>query len=156
MTSDSPLRDFLGEVGWYQRRGIGANISRTELRELWKKAPTVLLPPNEFDNYGNFSPYGKEIVGNVEQRIAKFMKIAIIAGGIDNIPSKKFGAIEMIIWNHKLELEKLGHEVVIFNDQNIKAVASEVNNGQFDFVHLNYSEYVSFFSRKSAILATKG
>jgi hypothetical protein len=76
MTSDSPLRDFLGEVGWYQRRGIGANISRTELRELWKKAPTVLLSPNEFDNYGNFSPYGKEIVGNVEQRIAKFMKIA--------------------------------------------------------------------------------
>jgi hypothetical protein len=76
MTSDSPLRDFLGEVGWYQRRGIGANVSRTELRKLWKEAPIVLLDPNEFNNYGNFSPYGKEIVGTMEERIAKFMAIA--------------------------------------------------------------------------------
>jgi glycosyltransferase involved in cell wall biosynthesis len=77
----------------------------------------------------------------------KNMKIAIIAGGLLNIPPTKFGAIEMIIWNYKLELEKLGHEVTIFNDVNLKKVASQINNGGFDFVHLNYSEYVSFFNK---------
>lgn len=73
------------------------------------------------------------------------MKIALIGAGLISIPPKKHGAIEMIIWNYKLELEKLGHEVVIFNDQNLNAIASKINNGSFDFVELNYSEYTSFF-----------
>ncbi len=73
------------------------------------------------------------------------MKIALIAGGLDDIPSKKFGAIEMILWNYKRDLEALGHEVVIFNTQNLQEVADAVNSGVFDFVELNYSEYVGFF-----------
>ncbi len=64
-----------------------------------------------------------------------------------SIPPKKHGAIEVILWNYKLELEKLGHTVVIFNDQNLPSVASQVNRGGFDFVHLHYSEYISFFLR---------
>ncbi|MEO5646619.1 MAG: hypothetical protein ABIO57_00095 [Candidatus Paceibacterota bacterium] len=75
------------------------------------------------------------------------MKIALIGAGIDDIPSKKFGALEMVLWNYKLGLEKEGHEVVIFNDQNLKPVVAQINAGRFDFVFLNYSEYVSFFSR---------
>ncbi len=75
------------------------------------------------------------------------MKIALIAGGLDDIPSKKFGAIEMILWNYKRDLEALGHEVVIFNTKNLREVAERVNTGGFDFVELNYSEYVSFFSK---------
>lgn len=74
------------------------------------------------------------------------MKIALIGGGIISIPPKKIGALEMIMWNYKLELEKLGHEVVIFNNQDLNTVASQINNGGFDFVELTYSEYVSFFS----------
>lgn len=75
------------------------------------------------------------------------MKIALIGGGFDSIPSKKFGAIEMIIWNYKRDLEAAGHEVVIFNSQDLMRVAADINAGGFDFVELNYSEYVSFFSR---------
>ncbi|HEY0979825.1 MAG TPA: glycosyltransferase family 4 protein [Candidatus Paceibacterota bacterium] len=75
------------------------------------------------------------------------MKIALIGAGVDSIPSKKFGAIEMILWNYKRDLERLGHEVVIFNTQNLKEVSTAINNGAFDFVELNYSEYVSFFSK---------
>lgn len=76
------------------------------------------------------------------------MKIALIGGGLISIPPKKAGALEMIMWNYKLELEKLGHKVVIFNDQNLDTVASQINNGGFDFVELTYSEYVSFFLKK--------
>ncbi|MEJ0001581.1 MAG: glycosyltransferase family 4 protein [bacterium] len=75
------------------------------------------------------------------------MKIALIAGGIMEIPPKKSGAIESILWNHKLSLEALGHTVVIFNDRNLRAVARQIHGGGFDFVHLHYSEYVSFFLR---------
>ncbi len=78
-------------------------------------------------------------------KTVKYMKIALIGGGLDSIPSKKFGAIEMILWNYKRDLESMGHEVVIFNSQNLAEVAAEINKGEFDFVELNYSEYVSFF-----------
>lgn len=76
------------------------------------------------------------------------MKIALIGPGLTTIPPKKFGAIEMILWNYKQELGKIGHEVVIFNDQNLGRVAQEINFGNFDFVQLNYSEYVSYFLKK--------
>jgi glycosyltransferase involved in cell wall biosynthesis len=75
------------------------------------------------------------------------MKIALIAGGMDDIPSKKFGAIEMILWNYKRDLESMGHEVLIFNTKNLHEVARKINSGNFDFVELNYSEYVHFFLR---------
>ena len=75
------------------------------------------------------------------------MKIALIAGGLDDIPSKKFGAIEMILWNYKRDLEALGHEVVIFNTKKLHEIATQINNDNFDFVELNYSEYVSYFSK---------
>lgn len=79
------------------------------------------------------------------------MKIALIGGGVDSIPSKKFGALEMILWNYKLGLEKIGHEAVIFNDKNLRAVAAQINAGGFDFAFLNYSEYVSFFSKNLTV-----
>ncbi len=79
------------------------------------------------------------------------MKIALIGAGLDSIPSKKFGALEMVLWNYKLGLEKIGHEAVIFNDQNLKVVAAQINAGAFDLALLNYSEYVSFFSKNLKI-----
>lgn len=41
------------------------------------------------------------------------MRIAQINLGMIEIPPKSWGAIEKVIWNYKLELEKLGHEVEI-------------------------------------------
>lgn len=43
------------------------------------------------------------------------MRIAQINLGAIEIPPKSWGAIEKVIWNYKLELEKLGHTVdVVF------------------------------------------
>ena len=43
------------------------------------------------------------------------MKIAQINLGAIEIPPKSWGAIEKVIWNYKLQLEKLGHTVdVVF------------------------------------------
>ena len=41
------------------------------------------------------------------------MKIAIVGPGIMPIPPTGWGAVEILIWDQKLALEKLGHEVKI-------------------------------------------
>ena len=43
------------------------------------------------------------------------MKIAIIGPGIMPIPPTGWGAVEILIWDQKVALEKLGHEVKIVN-----------------------------------------
>ena len=43
------------------------------------------------------------------------MKVAIVGPGIMPIPPTGWGAVEILIWDQKLALEKLGHEVQIVN-----------------------------------------
>ena len=43
------------------------------------------------------------------------MKIAIVGPGIMPIPPTGWGAVEILIWDQKLALEELGHEVRIVN-----------------------------------------
>jgi hypothetical protein len=46
------------------------------------------------------------------------MKITIVGSGIMPIPPKGWGAIEILTWDYKCELEKLGHKVEIVNTTN--------------------------------------
>ena len=39
------------------------------------------------------------------------MKVSIVGPGIMPIPPTGWGAVEILIWDQKLALEKLGHEV---------------------------------------------
>ena len=61
------------------------------------------------------------------------MKIAQINLGLIEIPPKSWGAIEKVIWNYKLQLEKLGHTVDIVMPWEI------FENGQlkYDIVHFH-------------------
>ena len=43
------------------------------------------------------------------------MKISIVGPGIMPIPPTGWGAVEILIWDQKLALEKLGYEVDIVN-----------------------------------------
>jgi hypothetical protein len=43
------------------------------------------------------------------------MKISIIGPGIMQIPPVGWGAVESLIWDYKISLEKLGHKVQIIN-----------------------------------------
>ena len=71
------------------------------------------------------------------------MKIALIAGGHLPIPPTGWGGVEHLIWNFSNQLEKLGDEVVIINTTNQKQIISEVNQGDFDVVHLHYDQYAN-------------
>ncbi len=43
------------------------------------------------------------------------MKIVLIGPGIMPIPPTGWGAVEILVWDTKIALEKLGHEVLIIN-----------------------------------------
>lgn len=70
------------------------------------------------------------------------MKISIIGPGIMPIPPKGWGAVEALIWDYKIELEKLGHEVQIVNTPNQQEIIKLVNEYNPDFVHLQYDNFI--------------
>lgn len=73
------------------------------------------------------------------------MKIAIIGPGIMSIPPTSWGAVEILIWDYYQNLIDLGHEVKIFNTRDLQSVKDEIEKSNFDFVHLHYDDYLSFF-----------
>ena len=73
-------------------------------------------------------------------------KIAIIGPGIMPIPPDGWGAVEILVWRHKCSLEKLGHEVTIYNTKDLHAVAEHINSSDYDFVHNQYDEFAGFLS----------
>lgn len=58
------------------------------------------------------------------------MKIAQIHLGLLPIPPNGWGAVEKIIWEYKLELEQLGHQVDI-------PYINEIKKGEYDIVHVH-------------------
>lgn len=62
------------------------------------------------------------------------MKIAQINLGLISIPPKSWGAIEKVIWNYKLQLEKLGHTVdVVYPNE----LYDEKGDLKYDIVHFH-------------------
>ena len=70
------------------------------------------------------------------------MKIAIVGPGIMEIPPKGWGAVEILIWDQKLALEELGHEVRIVNTASPIDILKEINEFRPDFVHVQYDDFV--------------
>lgn len=63
------------------------------------------------------------------------------------IPTDGWGAVEEIIWRQKIGLEELGHEVTIYNDPNLAAVAAAINTENYDFVHLQYDCHAPYLQQ---------
>ena len=70
------------------------------------------------------------------------MKIAIVGPGIMPIPPTGWGAVEILIWDQKLALEELGHEVRIVNTASPIDILKEINQFRPDFVHVQYDDFV--------------
>ena len=70
------------------------------------------------------------------------MKISIVGPGIMPIPPTGWGAVEILIWDSKNALEKLGHKVQIINTKNGREIIDQINYFKPDFVHIQYDEFV--------------
>ena len=73
------------------------------------------------------------------------MKIVIVGPGIMPIPPTGWGAVEILIWDQKLALEELGHEVVIVNTPHPMEIIQEINNNAPDFVHIQYDDFIEIY-----------
>jgi len=72
------------------------------------------------------------------------MKISIIGPALP-IPPKGWGAVESLIWDMKLSLNKLGHEVQIINVDNPYQIINMINEFRPNFVHINYDDWVGLY-----------
>ena len=72
------------------------------------------------------------------------MKISIIGPALP-IPPKGWGAVESLIWDMKLSLDKLGHEVQIVNVGDPYQIINMINQFCPDFVHINYDDWIGLY-----------
>ena len=72
------------------------------------------------------------------------MKISIIGPALP-IPPKGWGAVESLIWDMKLSLNKLGHEVQIINVGDPYQIINMINEFRPDFVHINYDDWIGLY-----------
>lgn len=68
------------------------------------------------------------------------MKILLVGPGLMEIPSKGWGAVETVIWQQKINLEKLGHKVDILNKRGI-INALKSKPWTYDLTHLHYDDF---------------
>ena len=73
------------------------------------------------------------------------MRIVIVGPGIMPIPPTGWGAVEILIWDSKVALEKLGHEVKIVNTQSPTEIIKKVNEIRPDFVHIQYDDFIELY-----------
>ena len=74
------------------------------------------------------------------------MKVSIVGPGIMPIPPTGWGAVEILIWDQKLALEKLGHEVQIVNTQSPVEIIKQINAFRPNFVHIQYDDFIELYS----------
>jgi hypothetical protein len=75
------------------------------------------------------------------------MNIALIGPGYIPIPPPDHGAVEIVIWNLAQEMLALGHKVTIYNEHDLQEVVNDINQKQFDFVHLQYENHAEYIRR---------
>ena len=73
------------------------------------------------------------------------MKITLVGPGIMPIPPTGWGAVEILIWDTKNALEKLGHTVQIVNTKDGRQIIDEINSFCPDFVHVHYDEFIGVY-----------
>jgi len=73
------------------------------------------------------------------------MKISLVGPGIMPIPPTGWGAVEILIWDTRNALKKLGHEVQIVNTRDPNQIINEINAFRPDFVHVHYDEFIGVY-----------
>ena len=73
------------------------------------------------------------------------MRIAIVGPGIMPIPPTGWGAVEILIWDSKVALEKLGNVVEIINTESPTEIIKKVNAFRPDFVHIQYDDFIEIY-----------
>jgi len=72
------------------------------------------------------------------------VRLAIVGPGIHPIPPIGWGAVESLIWDYKMILERdYNFVVAIINTKDLQEIARQVNDFQPDVVHIHYDDYLA-------------
>lgn len=74
----------------------------------------------------------------VKPQTKEVLRIALVGPGIMPIPPTGWGAVEQIIWDYYKSLQALGHHVSIINTSNSDEIKTQINQGNYDVVHIHY------------------
>jgi len=69
------------------------------------------------------------------------MKITFVGPGEINIPPNGWGALETVVWNQFVNLQKMGHTVNIINEKDTNLTYQRILETQPDIVHLHYGKH---------------
>ena len=71
------------------------------------------------------------------------MKLCIIGPGIMPIPPHGWGAVESLIWDYKIFIEKYHQDisVTIINTPNPNDIIKQTNEVKPDIIHIQYDNY---------------
>ena len=72
------------------------------------------------------------------------MRISIIGPALP-IPPVGWGAVESLIWDMKLALNDMNHEVQIINVSDPYQIINMINQFRPDFVHINYDDWIPLY-----------
>lgn len=72
------------------------------------------------------------------------MRISII-GPNTLIPPVGWGAVESLIWDMKLTLNEMGHDVQIISVGDPYDIVNRINQYRPDFVHFNYDDWIGLY-----------
>ena len=72
------------------------------------------------------------------------MRISIVGPPLP-IPPPAWGAVESLIWDMKLSLEKMGHDIQILNDPNPNKMLNQMQEFDPHFVHINYDDWIPLY-----------
>ena len=72
------------------------------------------------------------------------MRISIVGPPLP-IPPPAWGAVESLIWDMKLSLEKMGHDIQILNDSNPNKMLNQMQEFDPHFVHINYDDWIPLY-----------
>ena len=71
------------------------------------------------------------------------MKICLVGPGLKSIPPTGWGAVESLIWDYYINLQKRYIDVTIINDNNLKKVIQLLNQNNYTIVHIMYDDYIN-------------
>jgi hypothetical protein len=74
-------------------------------------------------------------------------RIALVTWGYKPVPPLS-NSIYTLIYEYRNLLNELGHEVDVIDEGDIDKAIDNINNGNFDFVHLHAYNFVDDFNRK--------
>ncbi|MGL4090665.1 glycosyltransferase [Agrobacterium cavarae] len=75
------------------------------------------------------------------------MKIALIAPGLISVPPQGWGAVETLVYDYSLELQRQGCDVLIVNQQSADEVIEKVNSYNPHFVHCHADNHIGIMTR---------